>query len=145
MAVRRQDALGYQIGLLSRLFDRMLEIELSEFNVSPGQYPALVMLFEKDGLTQADLCRRIHVEQPTMANTLKRMERDGLIRREPDSTDKRQSRIFLSELAKEVKIRLIEKARKVPEIAMYGLENDEKDKIFNLMSKLIENLNIRLN
>tara|TARA_B100001094_G_C17602216_1_gene517143 strand:+ start:75 stop:512 length:438 start_codon:yes stop_codon:yes gene_type:complete len=145
MAVRRQDALGYQIGLLSRLFDRMLEIELSEFNVSPGQYPALVMLFEKDGLTQAELCRRIHVEQPTMANTLKRMERDGLIRREPDSTDKRQSRIFLSELAKEVKIRLIEKARKVPEIAMYGLENDEKDKIFNLMSKLIENLNIRLN
>ena len=145
MAVRRQDALGYQIGLLSRLFDRMLEIELSEFNVSPGQYPALVMLFEKDGLTQAELCRRIHVEQPTMANTLKRMERDGLIRREPDSIDKRQSRIFLSDLAKEVKIRLIEKARKVPEIAMYGLENDEKDKIFNLMSKLIENLNIRLN
>ena len=144
MAVRRQDALGYQIGLLSRLFDRMLEIELSEFNVSPGQYPTLIMLFEKDGLTQADLCRRIHVEQPTMANTLKRMERDGLIRREPDSIDKRQSRIFLSDLAKEVKIRLIEKARKVPEIAMYGLENDEKDKIFNLMSKLIENLNIEL-
>ena len=141
MAVRRQDALGYQIGLLSRLFDRMLEIELSEFNVSPGQYPTLIMLFEKDGLTQADLCRRIHVEQPTMANTLKRMERDGLIRREPDSIDKRQSRIFLSDL---VKIRLIEKARKVPEIAMYGLENDEKDKIFNLMSKLIENLNIKL-
>ena len=98
MAVRRQDALGYQIGLLSRLFDRMLEIELSEFNVSPGQYPTLIMLFEKDGLTQADLCRRIHVEQPTMANTLKRMERDGLIRREPDSIDKRQSRIFLSDL-----------------------------------------------
>jgi len=141
MALRRQDALGYQIGLLSRLFDRMLEIELAEFNVSPGQYPTLVMLFEQDGLTQADLCRRIHVKQPTMANTLKRMERDGLITRKSDSIDKRQSRFFLTNLAKQVKLKIIDKARKVPEMAMEGLENDEKDKIFYLMSKLIENLN----
>ncbi|MAI06236.1 MAG: hypothetical protein CBC47_03765 [Alphaproteobacteria bacterium TMED87] len=144
MAVRRQDALGYQIGLLNRLFDRMLEIELLEFNVSPGQYPSLIMLFEEDGLTQADLCRRIHVEQPTMANTLKRMERDGLIRREPDSIDKRQTRIFLTHLAKNIKLSLIEKARTVPETAMKGLNNDEKEKFFALMSKLIENLNEKL-
>ena len=145
MAVRRQDALGYQIGLLNRLFDRMLEIELLEFNVSPGQYPPLIMLFEEDGLTQADLCRRIHVEQPTMANTLKRMERDGLIRREPDSIDKRQTRIFLTNLAQDIKFSLIENARKVPETAMGGLSNDEKEKLFSLMSKLIENLNTNLN
>ena len=58
MAVRRQDALGYQFGLLSRLFDRLLENELSEFGVSPGQFPPLVMLYEQDGLTQAELCKR---------------------------------------------------------------------------------------
>jgi len=102
------------------------------------------MLFEEDGLTQADLCRRIHVEQPTMANTLKRMERDGLIRREPDSIDKRQTRIFLTHLAKNIKLSLIEKARTVPETAMKGLNNDEKEKFFALMSKLIENLNEKL-
>jgi len=27
------------------------------------------MLFDRNGLTQAELCPRINVEQPTMANT----------------------------------------------------------------------------
>lgn len=112
MAIRRQDALGYQIGLLSRLFDRALEAELAAYKVLPGQFPALVMLYQKDGLTQADLCQRINVEQPTMANTLNRMERDGLIERVADPEDKRRSRIHLTERALTFKEDLMEKDRK---------------------------------
>ena len=82
MAIRRLDSLGYQLGLINRLYDKRLQDVLAPFGVAPGQFPALVMLFQKDGLTQAELCRRIGVEQPTMANTLARMERDGLIRRD---------------------------------------------------------------
>src|SRR5689334_21498005 len=90
MTIRRLDSLGYQIGLLSRLFDRRLQEVLKANGVAPGQFAPLVMLFEQDGLTQAELCRRINVEQPTMANTLERMERDGLIKRKADTEDKRQ-------------------------------------------------------
>src|SRR5882757_2527422 len=96
MAIRRLDSLGYQIGLLSRLFDRRLQEVLKTCGVAPGQFAPLVMLFEQDGLTQAELCRRINVEQPTMANTLERMERDGLIRHQPDPVDKRRTTIHLT-------------------------------------------------
>ncbi|MSO98747.1 MAG: MarR family transcriptional regulator, partial [Rhodospirillaceae bacterium] len=96
MAIRRLDSLGYQLGLLNRNYDKRLQDALAPLGVAPGQFPALVMLFQKDGLTQAELCRRIGVEQPTMANTLARMERDGLIRREVDSADKRRSFIYLT-------------------------------------------------
>ena len=44
-----------------------------------------------------------------------------------------------------IKLNLIEKARRVPETAMKSLNNDEKEKFFALMSKLIENLNDKLN
>lgn len=37
----------------------------------------------QDGLTEAELVQRLDVEEATMANTLSRMERDGLIRRRP--------------------------------------------------------------
>ena len=96
MAIRRLDSLGYQIGLLSRLFDRRLQEVLKEQGVAPGQFAPLVMLFEQDGLTQAELCRRINVEQPTMANTLERMERDGLIKRKADTEDKRRALVHRS-------------------------------------------------
>lgn len=140
MAIRRQDALGYQIGLLSRLFDRALENELAAFNVLPGQFPTLVMLYQKDGLTQADLCKLINVEQPTMANTLNRMERDGLIRRAPDADDKRRSRIHLTDQAKEFKDAIMEKARAVPHQAMGELGSADQDKVFSLIGQMIENL-----
>lgn len=140
MAIRRQDALGYQIGLLSRLFDRALESELAVFGVLPGQFPALVMLYQKDGLTQADLCQRINVEQPTMANTLNRMERDGLIQRVPDPDDKRRTRIHLTDRAKEFKNELINKARQVPTQAMAGMDAADQDRVFHLIGQMIDKL-----
>lgn len=140
MAIRRQDTLGYQVGLLSRLFDRALENELATFNVLPGQFPALVMLYQKDGLTQADLCKLINVEQPTMANTLNRMERDGLIQRVADPDDKRRSRIHLTEHANAFKDALMDKARAVPHQALGSLGSAEQDKVFSLIGQMIDNL-----
>ncbi len=140
MAIRRQDALGYQIGLLSRLFDRALESELSDFSVLPGQFPALVMLYEQDGLTQAELCKRINVEQPTMANTLNRMERDGLIKRVADDTDKRRARIHLTPRAKDFQHDLMDRARAVPTRALAGLPGPDQDKVFALIAHMIDRL-----
>ncbi len=140
MAIRRIDSLGYQIGLLGRLYDRHLQDALKSYGVAPGQFAPLVMLFEQDGLTQADLCRRINVEQPTMANTLARMERDGLIKRKADTTDKRRSLVFLTPKAKDVQNKIMEAARSVSGRAMRNLSAAEQDEIFRLFSKLTENL-----
>ncbi len=140
MAIRRLDSLGYQLGLLNRLYDRRLQDALAPLGVAPGQFPALVMLFQKDGLTQADLCRRIGVEQPTMANTLNRMERDGLIRRDADTTDKRRSFIFLTQKAKTAQEAIMNEARKVATQAMANLSTTDQDMVFSLLAKLTDNL-----
>src|ERR1700749_3937673 len=113
MAIRRLDSLGYQIAHLNRLYDRRLQDALQDLGVAPGQFAPLVMLFEQDGLTQAELCRRINVEQPTMANTLDRMERDGLVVRKPDRDDKRRALIHLTARAKDIRGTVMEHAREV--------------------------------
>src|SRR5437762_13988061 len=119
MAIRRLDSLGYQIGLLNRLFDRRLQEQLKACGVAPGQFAPLVMLFEQDGLTQAELCRRINVEQPTMANTLDRMERDGLVRREPDPGDKRRATVHLTPRALAMRTAIMDRAREVASQAVH--------------------------
>jgi DNA-binding MarR family transcriptional regulator len=140
MAIRRLDSLGYQLGLINRLYDKRLLDVLAPFGVAPGQFPALVMLFQKDGLTQAELCRRIGVEQPTMANTLARMERDGLIRRDADAGDKRRSFIYLTAKSKAAQEAVMDEARKVAAQAVVGLSAAEQDTLFALMARLTENL-----
>ena len=98
------------------------------------------MLYEQDGLTQAELCKRINVEQPTMANTLNRMERDGLIKRVADPADKRRARIHLTDRAKEMQSGLMEKARAVPARALAGLPSADQDKVFGLIAQMIDRL-----
>jgi DNA-binding MarR family transcriptional regulator len=140
MAIRRLDSLGYQLGLVNRLYDKRLQDALGPLGVAPGQFPALVMLFQKDGLTQAELCRRIGVEQPTMANTLARMERDGLIRREADAADKRRAFIYLTAKAKAAQAAIMDEARKVAAQAVARLSAAEQDALFSLLAKLGDNL-----
>lgn len=140
MAIRRIDSLGYQLGLLNRLYDRCLQDALKEFGVAPGQFAPLVMLFEEDGLTQAELCRRINVEQPTMANTLERMERDGLVRRKADSEDRRRAHVFLTPRAKEMQVQVMEAARAVSNRTVSRLSAGEQDDMFRLVGRMVENL-----
>ena len=140
MAIRRIDSLGYQIGLLGRLYDRRLQEKLKDFGVAPGQFAPLVMLFEQDGLTQAELCRRINVEQPTMANTLQRMERDGLINRKDDDDDKRRSLVYLTPRAREMQAQVMEGARSVSNQTVKGLSASDQDDMFRLVARMVENL-----
>lgn len=67
----------------SGVFGRALNRRLTAVGLSVGQWPVLLALLEEDGLTQSELSRRLDIEQPTTANTLQRMQRDGLIHREP--------------------------------------------------------------
>lgn len=97
METQVNNNLGYKLHYLTRLIMIHLNDQIKPLGVSQGQLPVLCCLNDGEGQTQAELCSRIQVEQPTMANTLRRMERDGLIRRIPCEQDKRQSRIFLTD------------------------------------------------
>ena len=86
-----------KLNYLARLLMFQVNEQVRPHGVSQGQLPILCCLQEEEGQTQAELCRKIQVEQPTMANTLRRMERDGLIVRIASEEDKRQVRIYLTE------------------------------------------------
>jgi len=54
-------------------------MRLSVYNVHPGYLSILRQLWLTDNITQKELPEQILVEQATLSNTLKRMERGGLI------------------------------------------------------------------
>jgi len=70
--------------------------EMARHGVKVGYVPVLLALWETEGQTQSELASRARIEQPTMAATLTRMERDGLIRRKGDPHDRRATRITLT-------------------------------------------------
>jgi MarR family transcriptional regulator for hemolysin len=102
----RTRSLGYLINQAARLTHRSIRLQLGGDSVQPAYLPVMLWLLEHDGLTQADLCRLARIEQPSMAELLKRMERDGLIGRTRDAADRRQQRIALTAAARGLAERL---------------------------------------
>jgi DNA-binding MarR family transcriptional regulator len=136
----RQSSLGYQVNHLARLLAQALRRRIEELGVVPGQFAQLLALYEQDGLTQTELSRRVRIEQPTMAVTLKRMERDGLVERVPDPSDRRRALVMLTERARRLEGDLTAGARAVNDEAVSGLSAAEISAFMRTLDRLIANL-----
>ena len=91
---------GHLISLAARGFTRLSEARLKPLGFGVGHLPVLVALQDGQASSQRELARFARIEQPSMAQMLTRMERDGLIVRTPDPIDKRSSQINLTESAR---------------------------------------------
>ncbi|MCK8464818.1 MarR family transcriptional regulator [Aliiroseovarius sp. S1339] len=122
---------------MARLFARGLAARIKPLGLSIGAFPALLELWEKDGQTQKELVVRLDIEQATMANTLARMERDGLIVRKRDESDGRVQRVWLTDCTRSLRGPAIEAATAVNTAALSGLSEDEQRHLIALMQKVI--------
>ena len=129
---------GYLVNHLARLFAAALQARIKPMGLSTGVFPVMLHLWDEDGLTQRDLVERVGVEQATMANTLARMERDGLIMRRPDPEDGRAKRIWLTDAGLALRDNATRAAAEENSAALAGLSADERNQLVGLLRKAIQ-------
>jgi MarR family transcriptional regulator, transcriptional regulator for hemolysin len=131
---------GHLISLAARGFARLSEARLKPLGFGVGHLPVLVALQDGQAGTQRDLARFARIEQPSMAQMLARMERDGLICRTRDPVDGRSSQVSLAEAAR----------TRLPDAcavlfqgnrdALNGFTDEEATQLIALLTRLIANL-----
>jgi DNA-binding MarR family transcriptional regulator len=128
------------IAVAQRLLARIVDTRFRDIGISVSQLPVLVALKDGASLSQKELTRRAGVEQPSMAQLLARMERDGIIRRKPDPADGRSSLISLAART----MKLIEPARAIMaqanRDALAGFDDDEVRQLVALLQRVIANV-----
>lgn len=131
---------GHYFSRISRALARVGDARFRELGFATAQLPVLAALKDGARRSQAELARWAKVEQPTMAQLLARMERDGIIRREPDPTDGRSSLISLT---KEAEARLPagrEILRQANADMTRGLTEDEVTTLVSLLRRVLINV-----
>ena len=131
---------GYLANHMARLFALALAERIRPLGLMPAQFPVLLELWQGDGLTQKELVARLDVEQATMANTLARMERDGLIRRRPHPRDGRAQSVHLTARARKLEGEAKSAAMAVNEVALSGFSCPDCDRLVGAMGRVIANL-----
>lgn len=140
MAFDKMKSAGFLANLMARLFARGLQQRIKPLGLAPAQFMTLLELWREDGITQKELVARLDVEQATMANTITRMERDGLIIRKSHPDDGRAQSLHLTQKAKAIEHDAVTAAKGVNQTAFKNLSADEQKQFLELMRKVIGNL-----
>jgi len=131
---------GHLVSRLARVSLRWTEERLQPLGMSTGQIPVLFLLQDGVALTQKQLADVVRIEQPTMAQLLSRMERDGLIRRTDNPDDKRSSLITLTPLARKRLPLASEVLAAGNDEALKGFTDREVETLSKLLLRVIRNM-----
>ncbi len=128
---------------LSKLFDGLMRIEMMKNGMKTSYRHLLRPLAIKDGVTQLDLVKISHLKAPTVSTTLRNMEADGLVRRETDKEDARATRVFLTDLGREIDNKMRKSIAATDAIFLEGVTAEEQEYLLKVMKRMKENMERR--
>lgn len=137
MTFHKERSAGYLANQMARLFAKGLHERIRPLGLAPAQFMTLLALWDEDGIAQRELVQHLDVEQATMANTLTRMERDGLIERRANPADGRSQTIHLTPRAKALRAPATAAALAQNEAALADFSEEDRKTFLALMQRAI--------
>lgn len=128
----------------TRLFTLLLERELKKTGLRIGQLPVLQALQDGKTLNQKALADFADIEQPGMTTLLARMERDDLIRREPDPTDRRSTLVTLTLDGQRKSRNIVPVMEHLTDTTLKGFTPLERDILVTLLERINSSLKEQL-
>jgi DNA-binding MarR family transcriptional regulator len=131
------------IGMLLRdadtAFNRYLTAQLATYGITFSQFQHLRNLWVENGLTQAELSRRIGIEMASSTAVLDSLEADKLITRVRNAADRRKINVYLTAAGGALEAPLMACAADANKRASKGLRKTEVAQLFALAGQVIEN------
>lgn len=116
----------------------------AQFGLTGPQLTVIKLLEELGDLSLSSLSERIRAQNSTVTGIIDRMEREGLVKRERSTTDRRVVYIRLSEkgreLAREIQVEPLEIFRS----ALMSLPADDIGALLRILTKLQKNVLARV-
>ena len=137
-------SLGYLMHWGGRLMRRLADRRLKALGLSSAHLPVVNALIRHDELSQKALTVIAEIEQPTMAATLARMERDAIVQRRPDPDDKRSALYSLTPATRKKVAALRQAVEAVNREALRGLPAEQRPLFRRQLQQMILALQQRL-
>lgn len=113
---------------------------LQEMDVHPKQVPLLYFLSEHKGLSQNEISKQMNIKPPTVAVSIKRLEKAGVIERRADEADHRISRVYLTQKGVELNEAVRERIEQSERVMFKDFSEAEICLIRRFFNQIIENL-----
>ena len=135
--------ISLRISAVARVHRQHAGALLHGLGLSAGQELLLMLLWEKQPRTQAELTREMAIEPPTTSKMLSRMERTGLIARKRSETDRRTVLVSLTKAGRALEGPVNAAWRTLEQDTVEGLTPKEQDTLLLLLGRVLESLAAR--
>ena len=148
------EASFHEMDLLSRQLNQAhraaVQAELNAAGLNEVGHPMLVSILQSAGedpegqcQAQRELADLLHVSPAAVANSLKCLERDGYIRREPWARDARRNRVLLTPKGAAAVEGCRDVFRRVSARMTAGFSPEELRQLAQFQRRMLDNLNSR--
>ena len=129
-------------GKVSAAINRKLyrNFRLNGLEMTPEQWTVMIYLWEKDGVTQQELCNATFKDKPSMTRLIDNMERQHLVVRISDKKDRRNNLIHLTKTGKDVEPQARIVVSKTLKEALQGIEVKDLKISQDVLKKIFLNI-----
>jgi DNA-binding MarR family transcriptional regulator len=100
----------------------------------------LKLVDKEEGLSQKEIATQLNIQPPTVAVSIRRLEKSGWITRETDSKDKRISRVFITEAGRKIVNEVNYTINEMDKVVISGISEAELCLLRRILIQLIQNL-----
>lgn len=115
--------------------------ELERIGMRYSYRHILKPLMENDGLTQLELVKITGLKAPTISISLRNMERDGIVRREKNNSDRRETYVYITDKGKKMYAKVLEALDKAERTMLKNIPTKELRAMREVLNKMIANFN----
>lgn len=141
--VVKQYPVGFAVAGMARARRALAASMLADIGLYPGQEILLMQLDHKQGQSQKSLSDFLRIDQSTVAKSVSRLEKAGLVTRRKAEHDERISLITLTGLGEELRRRVIEIWTELETATVSVLAPGEQHDLVLLAEKLALSLEAR--
>jgi DNA-binding MarR family transcriptional regulator len=131
-----EKSVGFRLAKAHQRLFHLLHEELRPCGITAKQWALLAFLWKEDGLSQAELAERMESDRTTIGGMVDRLEKAGLVRREPCPGDRRAYQLFLSPKGRELEPELSGVVIKVRKKLFSRFSPEEYQELCRLLDKL---------
>ena len=135
--LKLDNQLCFRFYAASRLVTQTYRPLLEPLGLTYPQYHVMLLLWEKDWQSVNDIAHRLLLETNTVTPLLKRMEQEGLVKRNTDFIDKRRTIVGLTHKGKNLE----EAAKTIPACITQGWSDEQsRPEDFAALSRMLDAL-----
>lgn len=115
-----------------------VERKLASVNLSWGEFHILMRLCHAGEMNQRDITEQLHISKATTSKMLQKLEKDGYIRREKDTDDRRTYIIHTTQKARHLHTKLSDISSRWNEILLKELSGPEQKTVISGLNGMIQ-------